>query len=404
MKGEEKGASGMYVTEQFNLYQLAYHLVMNEQFQILHMNSQTDEIWLEKQNRNQSTIVRFIHKGFDWKNHLKSDIATVFHRVKTMMRFFVGKKIEVYNLYVTEHEPVDDWETLKKPMLLKAKKPVHMNVFYLSEENFNHEQSRFFEKIDLHQPKVPDLPNPETQEDIASTYKQKLSHLLYDKAKAAKDVFNYGKPRFVYLMLLVNILMFFVLEVTGGSTNLMNLIHHGAKYNPAILDGEWWRLFTSMFLHIGVFHLAMNMIALYYLGTIVERIFGTIRCSLIFVLAGMGGSLTSFAFHDSVSAGASGAIFGLFGALLFFGLMNRTLFQQTMGKNIMVVLLINLLIGVFVPQIDMGAHLGGLISGFLAAAIVSLPNRKLLLLQILGAVALLAFSVFLTAYGIWAAS
>lgn len=389
----------MYITEQFNMYQLAYHLVRNEQFQILHMNNQTDEIWLEKQNRKQSTVIRFIHKGFDWKNHLKTDIAGVFHRVKTMMGFFIGRKIEIYNLYVTEHEPVDDWETLKKPMLLKAKKPVHMNVFYLSEDNFNDEQIRFFEKINLHKPEVSVLPSSETQEDFASVYKQRLNGLLQDKAQAAKDVFNYGKPRFVYLMLFINILMFFVLEVTGGSTNVTNLVHHGAKYNPAIIDGEWWRLFTSMFLHIGVLHLLMNMIALYYLGTIVEKIYGSLRSSFIFILAGIGGSLTSFAFHDSVSAGASGAIFGLFGALLFFGIIHRTLYQQTMGKNIMLVLLINLLIGVFVPQIDMGAHIGGLISGFLAATIASLPNKRLISLQLFGVVLFIGFTILMTVYG-----
>src|SRR5699024_3440822 len=119
-----------YLTEQYHLYHLAHHLMMNEDFQLLHMNSQTDEVWLEKQNRQVSTIIRLVHKGYHWKNHLKTDIATVFHRVTMMMRSLKGKKIEVFNVYITEHEPVDDWETLKKTMILKEKKPVRMNVFY----------------------------------------------------------------------------------------------------------------------------------------------------------------------------------------------------------------------------------------------------------------------------------
>nr|WP_054752968.1 rhomboid family intramembrane serine protease [Piscibacillus salipiscarius] len=93
----------------------------------------------------------------------------------------------------------------------------------------------------------------------------------------------------------------------------------GLKFNPFIAQGEYWRIITSMFLHIGLIHLLMNMIALYYLGEVTEKIYGTKRFLVIYFIAGIFGSIASFATNDSVSAGASGAIFGLFGALLFLG-------------------------------------------------------------------------------------
>src|SRR5699024_12610735 len=102
--------------------------------------------------------------------------------------------------------------------------------------------------------------------------------------------------------------------------DINHLIQFGAKYNPAILEGEWWRIVSSMFLHIGFFHLLMNMIALFYLGAAVDRIYGTFFFSIIYFLAGIGEGFESFAFTVNVSAGDSGAIFGLFGVLLFFGL------------------------------------------------------------------------------------
>src|SRR5690625_1388532 len=176
-------------------------------------------------------------------------------------------------------------------------------------------------------------------------------------------------------------MMFFILEINGGSTDVETLIQFGAKYNPYMIDGEWWRLVSSMFLHIGFLHLAMNIVAFYYLGVAVERIYVSSRFLIIYFLAGIAGSLTSFTFAMNVSAGASGAIFGLFGALLFFGIVHKKVFFQTMGRNIITIVAINIVLGFVIPQIDIGAHLGGLIAGFIASAIVYLPREKRITIQ-----------------------
>src|SRR5690625_7775775 len=96
----------------------------------------------------------------------------------------------------------------------------------------------------------------------------------------------------------------------------------------------------------------MNMLALYYLGTAVERIYGPRKFLFIYTLGGVVGGLASFAFTVNVSAGASGAIFGLFGALLFFGLTYKKIFFQTMGKGLLILIGINVVFGFVVPQID----------------------------------------------------
>lgn len=125
--------------------------------------------------------------------------------------------------------------------------------------------------------------------------------------------------------------MFILLEMNGGSTNPYVLLYFGAKYNPAILDGEWWRFFTPMFLHIGFLHLFMNGLSLYYLGTAVESIFGRLRFLIIYLFSGFFGTLASFIFSSHLSAGASGAIFGLFGALLYFGIEHKHTFSGRSG-------------------------------------------------------------------------
>lgn len=390
----------MYITEQYYMYKLAYDLITEDNYEMLHMNMKTNELWLEKNERKVSKIIRFVHRGFDWKNHLKTDIASVFQRVKAMKKMFIGKNIEIYNVYVTAHEPVDDWEMLKKPMILKEKKPLKMKVFYVSENNFVAEQDRLLQQLNSTLEQNIQLPSEVEQESGVNQYKSTLNELLHTKNQELQNVFSYGKPRFTNILIAINIFLFIMLEINGGSMNIENLIQSGAKYNPAIIDGEWWRIISSMFLHIGVFHLLMNMIALYYLGTAVEKIYGSTRFLVIYFLAGIGGGLTSFAFNIHVAAGASGALFGLFGALLFFGMIYKRLFLQTMGKSIIFILIINLIFGFMIPQIDMGAHIGGLVMGFIGATITYLPKKGNIPIQLFAAVVFLIVCTSLITFGV----
>ncbi|WP_371932000.1 rhomboid family intramembrane serine protease [Mesobacillus subterraneus] len=125
----------------------------------------------------------------------------------------------------------------------------------------------------------------------------------------------------------------------------------------------------------------MNTLALYYLGTMVERLYGNLRFLFIYIFSGFAGVLASFIFSPNLSAGASGAIFGCFGALLYFGVAKPRLFWRTLGLNILVVLGINLAFGFTIPGIDNAGHIGGLVGGFASAGILHLPKKKRPLLQ-----------------------
>ncbi|MTW84063.1 rhomboid family intramembrane serine protease [Virgibacillus dakarensis] len=390
----------MYVNEQYTMYRLAYHLVKDDRFEVLHINDNQEEIWLERYANKQSQIIRLLHHGFDWKNHLKKDIAIVFQKTKAMKRLLQGKNVQVHNVYVSSHAPVDDWEELKMPMQLNEKNPVKMNVYYVDDESGEEELSRLYRDVDGSVHNKTATPTDSEKEEQISYYQKQLTNSLYNKQKEAETVFSHGKPFLTYLLLLVNILMFFLLEINGGSTATQNLIDYGAKYNPAIMDGEWWRIVSSMFLHIGLLHLFMNMLALYYLGPGVERIYGSGRFIIIYFLSGIGAGLASFAMSANVSAGASGALFGLFGALLFFGLNYKKIFLQTMGKGILVLIAANIIFGFSVPQIDNSAHIGGLITGFIASALVGLPKKRKFLTQVFGFALYVFLIAGLTIFGI----
>lgn len=184
------------------------------------------------------------------------------------------------------------------------------------------------------------------------------------------------RPFFTYILMIIQVAVFFWLETHGGSTNTTTLIKYGAKFNPYIYEGEWWRFFTPIFLHIGYMHIAMNTLALYYLGISVESIYGNARFLFIYIFAGFTGCIASFLFSSTLSAGASGAIFGCLGALLYISTIKPKAFFRSMGVNVLVVLAINLAMGFTTTGIDNAGHIGGLAGGFLAAGIVFLPKIK----------------------------
>jgi len=152
----------------------------------------------------------------------------------------------------------------------------------------------------------------------------------------------------------------------------------GAKVNASIVEGQWWRVVTHTFLHGGWLHLFLNGYALFLLGTIVERMYGTERMVIIYAASGVGGGLASFWFNDAVSVGASGAIFGIFGAAIVFGFKHRKLVPAQVAKALSTGLLPWLVLSLafgLLPFVDNAAHFGGLGVGVVCAALLRSPLR-----------------------------
>jgi rhomboid protease GluP len=179
----------------------------------------------------------------------------------------------------------------------------------------------------------------------------------------------------------ISVLMFVIATALGGGLFVVNpqiLIGLGSDYTPLTLSGQWWRLLTSIFLHFGLFHVAFNMWALYVNGLLAERIFGSSRYLLIYLVAGAGGSLASLLWHPVVNgAGASGAIFGVLGALIAFfvkkegGVPASVIKPQLTSASVFVAY--SLLNAARYAGIDNAAHIGGLVCGFVMGFLLSRP-------------------------------
>ena len=187
------------------------------------------------------------------------------------------------------------------------------------------------------------------------------------------------RATYTYVFFGLNIAVFLLMALAGGSTNEPTLMAFGVKANTAIAKGQWWRFVTPIFLHIGWLHLIFNSYALWIVGPQVEKLYGSARFVILYVVTGVAGVFGSYMFHPySESAGASGAIFGLFGVLLVFGIRYRSaippFFKRAVGTGVLPVIVINLIIGLTIPGIDNSAHIGGLLAGALLAAVV--PFQK----------------------------
>ena len=178
-----------------------------------------------------------------------------------------------------------------------------------------------------------------------------------------------------WVVLAANLLIWLAMEASGGSTDTDVLVLFGAKVNFLITNGEVWRLFTAMFLHIGFWHLLVNAYSLYNMGTLLEPLLGTPRFVAVYVLSGLCGSLASYQFNPhAISAGASGAIFGLVGAVGVFFFTHRKVFGEVstrMVSNIAFIALINLAFGLRAGGVDNYGHMGGLAGGIVLGALLS---------------------------------
>lgn len=211
------------------------------------------------------------------------------------------------------------------------------------------------------------------------------------------------KPYVTYSIIAVNILMFIITYLMEQSGDTYALVTLGAKVNELIVRGEYWRLFASAFLHSGIPHIAFNMFGLYQAGWMAERLYGGKKYIFIYLSSALVGSVSSFAFSNAVSVGASGAIFGLFGALLYVWRKKRRFFSTSFGINIIAVLLFNIIYGFTNSGIDNFAHLGGLVGGYISSSAAGLwddDTRGISEKKILTYAALFFIFIGLLVYGI----
>ncbi|MCA1031736.1 rhomboid family intramembrane serine protease [Bacillus timonensis] len=369
----------MVLKQDLIFWMIVQHLVVKENYRLVQISQSQTEVWLEAQDKKEFDFIRIFRYDLDWSNWLQRDMELTVRNTEKLRKHTGYRKVRAINVYVSTYQPVDDWDfRIKDDLYMGNRQQSTLTTRIVHSDNLRESIQELSSLIRTSFPLPKDSPN-----DTYVIDSSEIDALKYQVMQAAKkqkikeqQLFNNGKPKLTYVFIVLQLFMFGLLEMNGGSMNTNTLLHFGAKDNYLIIEGDWWRFFTPIVLHIGFFHLFMNSLALYFLGPAVERLYGSTRFLFIYLFSGFTGSLASFVFSPSISAGASGAIFGCFGALLFFGSTYPKLFFRTMGSNVIGVVILNVALGFFIPAIDNAGHLGGLIGGFLASGIVHLPKHK----------------------------
>lgn len=217
-------------------------------------------------------------------------------------------------------------------------------------------------------------------------------------AKEAEEVFSEKTPIITYALITINIIIFLLMYIIGnGSEDTRTLVDFGALSKILVKYGDYYRIITCAFLHIGILHLLCNMYALYIIGKDIESFFGRFKYIFIYLISTIVGSLTSLTFMDeyTISAGASGAIFGLMGSLLYFGYNYRVTLNNSINKQILPIIFINLLFGFMSSGVDNFAHLGGLLGGYIASMVVGVKYKTSKGEKINSAIVLILLLLFL---------
>lgn len=359
------------------ILKILHYFITKEDYKPVIINGLDNEIWLENME-NDLKLIRINTNYIHNEEQFKSDIFKVKTIMKSIKRNTLSFKMTTLNLLLDTGDNVSiidnkNIETIKIDGLDDFKKNKFVKEFF---------------------PKVKDTDFSD-KVDPVEFFKltEDMNQNTMKKEKKLEKIFSPKKPVVTYILIVLN-LMVFLYGVLHGNDELINMF--GNNYE-LVQNGEFYRLFTCMFVHADILHILFNMIALYSIGPVVERYYGKSKFLLIYLVSGLLGSIFSGVFMtaDSISIGASGAIFGLLGSICYFTYYYRATLQGILRGSIMPVIIINLVIGFLSSSIDLSAHIGGLIGGILISMAIGIGDKHRKSDQINGLVVLILMAVFL---------
>lgn len=342
---------------------LLHYFITEQNYNPIILQGAQNEIWLENLN-GEHKIVRIVSNYIHNDEQFSFDIYRTKQIMKKIKKKTMSLSINALSIFINIGDNVSTENTNFD----------NVDCVYLSGiEDLNN-----YEFLKEEFPTITD--NTEFKEkgmELFIKLTTEISKKSESESMKADDVFAKKKPVVTYTILAINIIVFILMYILGnGSKDVQTLLNFGANYGLLIKNGEYYRLITSAFLHIGLIHLLVNSYALYVIGPQVESFFGKTKYIIIYLMSAVFGNLLSMLFTDGISAGASGAIFGLLGSILYFGYHYRVYLDGVLKSQIIPLIVLNLLIGFTLSGIDNAAHIGGLVGGVLVSMAVGVKYKS----------------------------
>ncbi len=359
---------------------LVHYFITEENYTPIIVNGVKDEVWLENSEAKYK-IVRINSNYIHNEEQFKTDLFKIHNVMRQIKKKTVSFSMNTFNIFLDVNEEVklEDDKHIKSVIVkdVSMEETSKMEKFFPGIEN----------KL-LKDTKGLDLIINVTEDINAKTEK---NNRIYEATFKPKKII------ITYLLMALCVFLFFVSFMIGkGNLDAYTLYKLGAVSGPAIQNGQIWRLLSGTFLHAGLIHLLVNIYSLCVIGMQLENFIGKKKFLTIYLVSAISGSLMSSLFSTSISVGASGAIFGLLGSMLYFGYHYRLYLGNVLRAQIVPLILMNLFLGFMLPGIDNAAHIGGLIGGYLTTMAVGITGKSSKADQLNGYIVLVIYLAFLS--------
>lgn len=338
---------------------LLHYFITEKNYNPIILQGVENEIWLENLNED-CKVVRIVSSYIHNKEQFDFDRFKTKKILGKIKKKTLSLNMNVLSIFLDLGENVELEEDNS-----------HLMYVNITDEND-------VEKSDVLNRVFPDLDKKiryeEKGEELFMKITKDINRHNQEDARQVEKVFKMKFPMITYTLIAINILFYIIPVLFGEYNHVINLL---CTHGPSIRAGQYYRLFTGMFVHGGLMHLALNCYSLYVIGTQMESFLGKIKYLIIYIVSGLAGALLSMTFSGNVaSVGASGAIFGLLGSMLYFGYHYRVYLGNVIKSQILPLILLNLSIGFMFQGIDNAAHIGGLIGGALITMALGIDNKS----------------------------
>ena len=340
---------------------LLHYFITEKNYNPIILQGVENEIWLENLNED-CKVVRIVSSYIHNKEQFDFDKFKTMKILGKIKKKTLSFNMNVLSIFLDLGENVD----LDKDE--SSKNLMYVNLSKESDVENNDVLSQVFPDIDKK------IKHQEKNEELFMKITKDINKHNQEDAKQVEKVFKMKFPMVTYILIAINILFYVVPVLLGEFDNVLySLCNHG----PSVRAGQFYRLLTSSIVHNGVFHLGVNCYSLYVIGTQLESFLGKTKFFIIYIVSAILGALLSMTLMGNVpSVGASGAIFGLLGAMLYFGYHYRVYLGNVIKSQIIPIIVLNLIIGFMVSGIDNAAHIGGLIGGTIITMALGITNKS----------------------------
>lgn len=334
---------------------LLHYFVTEKGYNPVIVRGVKDEIWLENLNSDYK-IVRIVSGYIHNDEQFKYDLFKTKNLIKSIKKKTLSFNVKTMSIFVNMGDNV--------------------NVDSFDEQNIQFASIKNTDDLKKYRFVTSAFPDITRDTDFKETGLELFLKITNDinkknemESKINEEVFKMKKPYVTYFLVALNVAIY-VLSL------FLNILPQFAVNRQAIVNGEYYRLITGIFLHANIVHLMCNCYSLYIIGMQLESFLGKVKYLTVYLLSGLAGSMLSIFFNVNYSVGASGAIFGMLGSLLYFGYHYRVYLDSVVKSQIIPLIVLNLGVGFMIPGVDNFAHIGGLIGGVLSTMAVGVKYKS----------------------------